>query len=745
MIDSRISNFYRLSRRERVVILRERGILDDEMARRLDSHRGLLPPDIADRMIENVIGVFGLPLAVAPNFIINGREYVVPMVVEEPSIVAGVSAAARLARDCGGFTASSTRPVLIGQIHLCDVADAEASIERLKGAEQNLVDAANRLHPRLPERGGGAIGMEFRKLLLPGGRTAIVAHLLVDTRDAMGANIVNSMCECIADEVGDLADAKPSLRILSNLADRSMLKASVTIPCNLLGDAGEKIRDNIVLANDIALVDPYRAATHNKGIMNGMDAVAVATGNDWRALEAGAHAFAARDGTYKALTSWSVTKSGDLGGLLEVPVRMGIVGGSLRSNPAAIVGLSIVGVKSSQELCEVMAAVGLAQNFAALKALTTDGIQKGHMRLHARSVAAAAGVPRRLHDEVVSEMLATGEIREWRAKELLTSLDARQAVDGEKPRGTGVAGGKIILLGEHAVVYGRPALALPIAGAIRASIRDGGNGIRLSIPAWSVDQAITSGMTVAEGAMALLQFVVRELGIDSHGLLVEVDARIPAAAGLGASAALAVALIRAFNEAFERGLSDAAINSLAFDCERLAHGTPSGIDNTLAVYGRPILFSGGGKRDSEIREIELRDPPPIVIAFSGSHGSTRAQVDGVRKRRDKHTLYYERIFDEIGRLSLDGYDALEEADYPRLGTAMNICHGLLNALQVSTPLIEDMVNIARTSGALGAKLTGGGGGGSVVALCPGRTSEVAQAFQLAGFEVVGAGIQQGLC
>ena len=397
MIDARISGFYRMTIVERLDELLRRGIIDAETAKRLKNSKGLLSANVADRMVENVIGVFGLPFAVAPNFRVNGKDYVIPMVIEEPSVVAAVSAAAIVVRNSGGFTTTSTDPVSIGQIHLYDLPDEQAAITRLAAADVQLVEQANELQPGLVARGGGAIGLEIRRLQLIDGRKTLALHLLVDTRDAMGANLVNTMCEGIASRVAELVGGNAVLKILSNLADRSMISASVRIPVDQLGADGARLRDAIVLANEIALVDPYRAATHNKGIMNGMDAVAIATGNDWRALEAGAHAYAARDGAYRALTSWTASGRGDLLGLLRLPVRMGIVGASLKANPAAVAGLCIAGAGSSQELGELTTAVGLAQNFAALKALATEGIQRGHMRLHARSVAMSAAEIGRSH------------------------------------------------------------------------------------------------------------------------------------------------------------------------------------------------------------------------------------------------------------------------------------------------------------------------------------------------------------
>jgi hydroxymethylglutaryl-CoA reductase len=749
MIDSRISGFYRLTVDERLDELLTRGVIDAVTAKQLKNSRGLLSPGIADRMVENVVGVFGLPLAIAPNFLVNGRDYVAPMVIEEPSVVAAVSAAAMLVRDSGGFTATSTEPVTIGQIHIDGMADERAAITRLAAAEAELIALANEMQPGLVERGGGAIDLEIRGLQLADGRNTLALHLLVDVRDAMGANLVNTMCEGIADRVAELAGGNAVLKILSNLADRSMISASARIPVDRLGADGARLRDSIVLANEIALVDPYRAATHNKGIMNGMDAIAIATGNDWRALEAGAHAYAARDGTYRSLTSWSASGNGDLVGVLRLPVRMGIVGGALTANPAAVAGLCIARARSSQELGELMTAVGLAQNFGALRALATTGIQRGHMRLHARSVAMSAGVPRRLQDGVVRSMIESGDIKDWKAKQLVEEFESGHRVIAGDALGRGSASGKIILLGEHAVVYGRPALALPLPEAISAVVYDSPSGTRLKIPAWNFEQEAVHELQqdAAEGAMALLQIIVRRLDLGSKKFLIDVQARIPPAAGLGSSAALAVAMIRALDNAYSLQMNDRAVNELAFECETLAHGTPSGIDNTVAVFGKTIVFRKKGPK--RISELALNRLPPLVVAWSGTRGSTRNQVAAVRNRWLQDKTTYERIFDEIGHLTLEASAALGKGDDTRLGALMNIAHGLLNALQISTPLIEEMVDIARSSGAAGAKLTGGGGGGCIVAVCPGKSAEVSRALTAAGFEVIsgfagtGAGDEQG--
>jgi len=434
MSDSRIPAFFRKRVTDRMDTLVERGFIDADDAVSLQQTSGVLPVDVADKMVENVVSVFGLPLAVAPNFLVNGRDYVVPMVIEEPSVVAGVSGAARLMRHGGGFIARADDPILIGQVQLVDVADPDKTIELLRVAEEKLLQDANNLQPNLLRRGGGARSIEFLKYKLADERWTVIAHIAVDTRDAMGANLVNTICEGIAPEFEALSGHKAGLCILSNLADKSLVTSTVTLPLESLrmkGFSAEAVRDGIVMANELALVDRYRATTHNKGIMNGIDAVAIATGNDWRAIEAAAHAYACRDGSYRALTTWTATASGDLCGELTMPLKVGIVGGSLKTNPGARVGLKIAAAGSASELAMLMASVGLAQNFAALRALVSDGIQKGHMSLHARSVASLAGAPKDIFDKVVRGLIDSGEVKDWKAAELIAAIRQEEESAGD--------------------------------------------------------------------------------------------------------------------------------------------------------------------------------------------------------------------------------------------------------------------------------------------------------------------------
>lgn len=737
---SRIPNFFRMSVVERIAALHERGLLSDDDIHALAQEQHTLNLAVADKMIENVVGVFGLPLGYALNFLINGQDYVVPLVVEEPSIVAGLSGAARMARLSGGYHASSTDPILIGQVQAVDIEDPQRAMRDLQKHKDEIVSLANSLHPKMVARGGGALDIEVFSHHAPeDGREMVVLHLLVDTCDAMGANLVNTMCEGVASLVEKITGGKVFLRILSNLTDRALARASVRIPTKNLegkGFSGEAVRDGIILANDLATVDPYRAATHNKGVMNGIDAVAIATGNDWRAIEAAAHAYAARKGRYQALTRWYQNEAGDLVGEIEVPMKVGTVGGSLETNPSVRINHRLLGSPKATELAEVMAAVGLAQNFAALRALSTDGIQQNHMTLHARSVASSAGVPEALFDTVVDSLIESGEIKVWKAQEIVRSLSRRAAQPDATERSS--ACGKVILLGEHAVVYGRPALALPIPLAVEASVQRGGGGIDLVIPRWGLEQKIRA--TDSHGLSGILFSVLAQLGLEQEDMTIEVIPHIPRAMGLGGSSANAVAILRALDHTFALGLSNSRINELAFECEVAAHGTPSGIDNTIATYGVPLRYQ---REDGKGRfeELRLAQQPPLVVGITGKESLTATTVANVRRAWQAHQVRYDGIFDQIAQLTNAGVEALQSGQFRELGELMNLCQGYLNALQLSTPELEELIHLARQNGALGAKLTGGGGGGSMVALCPDNQQQVAAAMEQAGYRalIVGAG------
>jgi len=396
------------------------GLTEEEVAA-LQGEAGLSAGQ-ADRMIENVVGRYALPLGIALNFQVNGRDVLVPMVIEEPSVVAGASFAARLARAGGGFRAGATLPEMIGQIQVLDVPDLAAAAAALVTERDRILAAASEVDPVLQRLGGGARDLIVRVLPETPAGPMLVVHLVYDVRDAMGANAVNTACERLAPLIAEITGGRVGLRILSNLADRRLAWAECSISAAALafdGFAGEQVARGIMEAWAFAAADPYRAATHNKGILNGIDAVALATGQDWRAIEAGAHAYAARSGRYTSLSTWRLDGEGNLVGRLELPLAVGIVGGATRAHPTARVALKILGVQTARELAEVMAAVGLAQNLAALRALATEGIQKGHMALHARQVAIAAGAVGEEIEEVARRMVAEGVVRPDRAEEIL--------------------------------------------------------------------------------------------------------------------------------------------------------------------------------------------------------------------------------------------------------------------------------------------------------------------------------------
>jgi hydroxymethylglutaryl-CoA reductase len=390
--ESRIEGFYRLDPLERRARVRDFAHLDDATTTALAG--GQLGLAKADKMIENVVGSYELPLGVATNFRINGRDRLVPMVVEEPSIVAGASYAARMARESGGFVASHTAPIMIGQIQLIAVADATTAMAKIHASRMQIIECANAQSQSMVARGGGVRDVECHHYADSPMGPMLIVHLLVDCRDAMGANAVNSMCETVAPLLESLSGGQAMLRILSNLTDQRLATAKVRIaPTSLQRDgiAGADVIERILWAHAFAVVDPHRATTHNKGIMNGIDPVIVATGNDWRAIEAGAHAWAARSGRYTSLSHWYRDEQGFLCGELTMPLAVGIVGGATRVHPTAQAALQVLAVASAGELAEICVCAGLASNLAAMRALATEGIQRGHMALHARQIAMAAG------------------------------------------------------------------------------------------------------------------------------------------------------------------------------------------------------------------------------------------------------------------------------------------------------------------------------------------------------------------
>ncbi|KPL78434.1 3-hydroxy-3-methylglutaryl-CoA reductase [Ornatilinea apprima] len=413
--------FYNLSVEERLRVLADESGLQ-EGALQAFTAQGGLNVEQADHMIENVAGLHALPLGIARNFIVNGREVLVPMAIEEPSVVAGASFMAKLARPAGGFFTHADPPHMIGQMQILDTVHPQEARLRLLEQKERLLDDVREIDPLLKKLGGGPRDLQVRVIEDSPIGPFLVAHLIYDVRDAMGANAVNTAVERIAPAVEAITGGRVLLRILSNLADQRLARARCTIRLADLGfDAftPEEVRDGIIAAWAFAAADPYRAATHNKGIMNGVDAVVLATGNDWRAVEAGGHAYAARAGRYTSLSTWGKDAEGNLIGTLEMPMAVGLVGGATKVHPTAQAALKLMGVQTAAELAQIIAAVGLAQNLAALRALATEGIQRGHMSLHARQVAIAAGAPAELVEKLAQQLVQEKTVRIDRAEEIL--------------------------------------------------------------------------------------------------------------------------------------------------------------------------------------------------------------------------------------------------------------------------------------------------------------------------------------
>ncbi len=414
---SSIAGFYEMSLEERLKILKEFAGLDDSDLALLKKD-GALDNEIAQIMIENVIGTAHLPVGIATYFMINGKDYMIPMAIEEPSVVAAASHAAKLSRLSGGFHAQSTDPVMIGQVQIKNVPDMDAAIKNIAENVENIKSIANKQDSTLVKRGGGLVSVECRKLATERGPMLII-HLNIDVRDAMGANAVNTMCECAAPYLEELTGGTAPMKIISNLATKRIVTAETVWKKE---DLGGDVVEGILDAYAFARADPYRAATNNKGIMNGIDAVLIATGNDFRAVESGAHSYASISGKYQPLAHYSKNERGDLVGRIEMPMAVGIVGGCTKTNPIARVSLKILGCQTANELGEIVACVGLANNFAAIRAIVKEGIQRGHMKLHAKNIAVIAGAAgdevHLIADRMINEKLVSVS----RAEELLKEV-----------------------------------------------------------------------------------------------------------------------------------------------------------------------------------------------------------------------------------------------------------------------------------------------------------------------------------
>jgi hydroxymethylglutaryl-CoA reductase len=418
MSNTRIPGFYRLSPKERFDIVTEGRGLTDAEAKYLSGNQAL-PMDLADSMIENVVGQIGIPIGIAANFKVNGKDTFIPMATEEPSVVAAASNAAKATYEHGGFFTSMSGTIMRGQIQVLDVADPFAARAKIFENKNVILNHCNEMDPTLVSFGGGAIDLEVN-IIQTTNHLMLVIHLIVDTKDAMGANAVNTMAESVAPVIETITGGRVLLRIISNLADRRLVRARAVFSAEALG--GKEVVNNIVSAFELADFDPYRAATHNKGIMNGISAVVLATGNDTRAVEAGAHAYASISGHYKSLTKWEINADGNLSGSIELPMAVGIIGGATKTHPVAQASLKIMGISTAEELAGCIAATGLAQNAAGLRALASEGIQRGHMSLHARNLAVMAGASKSDVDRIVAQAIKEKDLRYDRILEITQSI-----------------------------------------------------------------------------------------------------------------------------------------------------------------------------------------------------------------------------------------------------------------------------------------------------------------------------------
>ena len=733
---SRVPRFYRLSVEQRLAWLQRAFGLDNDDLAKLRQGNALRVRH-AVNMVENAIGVFGLPLGLGLNFLVDGREYIVPMAIEEASIIAAASKSALLIRGGGGFTTEVDEPVMIGQVQVLDVTDLTAAQLVIRDNAARIIERANLINGRMVGRGGGVFAVETR--VVEGSEATgpmLLVHLLMDVREAMGANAVNSACEAAGPLIAELTGGRVQLRILSNLADRRLARARFRLPVEKLaieGLDGADVARRMVEASALAEHDPYRATTHNKGIFNGIDAAAIAFGQDWRAIEAGGHAYAARDGRYTALTRFHL-EDGALCGELEMPLAVGWRGGAAQSHPGVEILRRISGVGNARELAGLLAAVGLAQNFGACLALVTVGIQRGHMALHARSVALSVGTPAGDVDEVAAAMINRGEVRVAIAEEILRDLKRRRENGGASDRLpiTASAPGKVVLFGEHAVVYGQPGITASIDLKLTVRLSHDPDGPRLIHPQFKHLFPIKESESDFARFGNAVNSALEAYGLEREPIAIEVDSELQPGMGLGSSAAFSVALCLALRR--YRGLDhqrrwDPELFEEAQRLERIFHGTPSGIDVSTVLSGGVLWFRGGQPR--EILPVRLPRPASALVCIAEAGARTIELVQQVKHSRQLNRERTDRIIRAIGELSARAGSALGAGDFAAVGEKMYRNHELLAELGVSTPGLDRCVDMLRDNGALGAKLTGAGGGGAVVALAEpaerGRLIEVLSA------------------
>jgi hydroxymethylglutaryl-CoA reductase len=721
LVSSRIPGFYRLPVERRLAYLQRTFNFSDNEIAELREGRSL-HVEHAVNMVENAIGVHGIPLGLALNFLVDDREFIVPMAIEEASIIAAASKAALMIRKDGGFTTEIDEPIMIGQIQVLDLDDPIAAEKAIHSEKAKIIDGSNLANPRMVKRGGGVRDVETR--IIDAGANIgqmLIVHLLIDVREAMGANMINYACEAAGPLIEKITGGRVNLRILSNLADHRIARASFSISFENLKTnemSGSEVAQRMVEAGQFAVVDPYRATTHNKGIFNGIGAAALALGQDWRALEAGGHAYAARTGQYSSLTKYWI-ENDRLHGHIELPMQIGVVGGASNSHPGVRMLRAISGAVTSDEMAGLFASVGLAQNFAACLALCTVGIQQGHMALHARSVAISVGVPTGLVEEVASEMIRRGEVKVAVAEKIFREMQMRnlETVQNETLPISGFAPGKVILFGEHATVYNYPGITASIDIGLTVQVKRDIDGPRFLNPkfkqAFDVpesDQDIRLFSKAVDEALELY-------GLQREPIAIGIESELVPGMGLGSSAAFSAALCSALRS-YRDGEGELNLSSEMMDdvqrLEKIFHGHPSGMDAATVLSDGVIWFRKGPPR--EIIPIQLRRSITGIVCIVEPGARTIDMVELVKHNREKDPERIDTILDSIGQLTSDAGIALGIGDIPEVGKLMFRNHKLLTQLGVSTPKLNEAVEYMLDCGVLGAKLTGSGGGGTVIAL-----------------------------
>lgn len=719
---SRIPGFYLLSVEQRLSRLRQDyGLTEEELA--IFRHGSAIRAENAVNMIENAIGSVGVPLGLASNFLINGRDYLIPMATEEPSVVAAASRAARLIRIGGGFAARADRSIMIGQVQLVNVKNVENAINSVHDKKREIMQMVDGLLPRMRERGGGVVDIETR--VIGDSRTVapmLIVHVLVDVCDAMGANVVNGVCERIAPLLEQITGGRANMKILSNLADRRLARAEFAIPQHILAQddlSGSVIADRLGQASHWARLDPYRATTHNKGILNGIASVALALGLDWRAIEAGAHAYAARDGACRGLSEFTA-KDGILHGSIELPMSVGWTGGASCLRPDVQALKKILNIGSARELSAVLAAVGLAQNLAACLALCTEGIQRGHMALHARSVAASAGIPGAAVDKVASIMIASRRVHVDAANDIYDRMQElpNQVNQTDDILARDFAPGKVILFGEHAVVYGYPSIVTALNQGTRVEIRRDKDGPRLLHPRLRACGMPFNDDRDYQSFSRAAHLALKAYNLQNEPMEIMVESDLVAGVGLGSSAAFSVALCRAFAtiSKTDHHKSGTDLTDMIHRLETVFHSNPSGADAAAILAQSAVWFQKGSQ--NTLTPVASSKECFGLVCVVDKPMRTAEMVVRIEDARRKDPAFVDGIFDDIGDVAVDAALALRDGQTERLGQLMVRNHELLARLDLSTPRLDRAVAVLLDMGAAGAKLTGAGGGGAVVMILP---------------------------